>query len=524
MSNAFSFFRRFAPQDKVVGCSFDGSLLRQAVVRLSGASIRISKLQTSDTQAKKSSIVASCLASSKTLARPVEIALQKRKDVDAAFIFEAEAHLPYPLEQCLVDKVYLASSNGASTLQMFATLKTDLQEHLDKLQQHQLDPEQVLPKPLALCHFVKRFCSTDQLQIVIDIDSQETTCVLIKDGLPLMARSHPIGLKTLESVTRQDETGQPVIVDDELTNLHNYLREISRILLSFNNVLETSNLPLLFMGPVVQNQILIQLFGHVLKREIVQEHEMQPADGYSCNDLLIYAAPIGAALGYAFEQQGQSVNFRKDEFAFGDKWRRWKKELAIYFCLMLLLSIGLFAYFQADLSNKRLQLVEKYAQLLHIMDKNSPEQELIALSPDEIDDKLYDLEKELKASPEEMALHPDIPRASDVLAWLASHPNVVINGEDAKALKLESLAYTMVKRPEKGKLKEHYQVRIDIEFSSPSATMAREFHDALLAPNAYVDPKNELKWSVHRGRFRASFFLKDRTKYPQEQMTQGLSL
>jgi type IV pilus assembly protein PilM len=180
-----------------------------------------------------------------------------------------------------------------------------------------------------------------------------------------------------------------------------------------------------------------------------------------------------------------------------------------------MLSTALYALGEAHLTEQRHGLAEKYATLLVSMEKPAIEQEIIALNADQLEDKLNDLEQDLKQTREEMALHPDVPRVSDVLAWLSSHPKVVVAGEEDRAIKLESLNYVMVKRPEKGKLKEQYQVRVDLEFSSPSATMAREFHDALLAPNQFVDPKNELKWSVHRGRYRATFFLKDRTKYPQ---------
>src|SRR5262249_7288770 len=152
-----------------------------------------------------------------------------------AFTFEAESHLPYPLEQCLVDKVYLHSTNSATQLQLFGVLKSDLQQHLDTLQKEELDPELVCPKPLAICHFVKQFCPSREMQIVIDIDNQETTYLLVKDRLPLMARFHPVGLEKLESVTYVDQTGQVAINDNELAAVHQYLREISRILLAFQH-------------------------------------------------------------------------------------------------------------------------------------------------------------------------------------------------------------------------------------------------------------------------------------------------
>ncbi len=130
------------------------------------------------------------------------------------------------------------------------------------------------------------------------------------------------------------------------------------------------------------------------------------------------------------------------------------------------------------------------------------------MSTGDIDEGLVAIETSLQDTQDAIQLHPDVARVSDVLLWLSNHPQV------KSGIELESLHYVFVKRPEKGKAKEHYQVRVDLEFSAPSATTAREFHDALLMPNAFIDSKTELKWSVQRGRYLASFFLKDKTYYP----------
>lgn len=516
MFKAFSLVKFLIPQEQAVGLCLDGTTLRKAVLGVSESTISIKKLEIITENDDKNAIYASCIAASKTIARSIEIALTKQKDIDATFSFEAEAHLPYPLEQCIVDKISLGKSNGNTQLQLFSVLKTDVQQHLDDLKERSIDPEVLCPKPLALCHFVQRLYSPTDLHIALHVDRTETTCVLVQDGLPIMARSHPVGLDVLEGVTSVDDDGQTTINEDGLANVHQYLREISRILLAFQNGYETATLPLLFCGPVIENEILMQLFTNALERQIAPAPEKNPSDTYSWEELLIYAVPIGCALAVRLEQKGQSINFRKDEFAYSDKWRRWKKELAVYFCLMLLLSAGSFMYGKAQLKEQQTTLIEKYATLLQVMEKEAPSDELLAMSPDELGEKLFALETELEEHSDEMALHPDVPRVSDLLAWLSTHPNVVLTGDDPKALSLESLSYNMVKRPEKGKLKERYQVKVDLEFSAPSPTMARELHDALLAPNAFVDPKTELKWSVHRGHFKASFFLKDRTKYPQQ--------
>lgn len=104
---------------------------------------------------------------------------------------------------------------------------------------------------------------------------------------------------------------------------------------------------------------------------------------------------------------------------------------------------------------------------------------------------------------------------SDVLAWLGTHPNFVTATKDkGSSLQIESFNYTLIKRPEPSKKQEKYQVKVELEFSSPTPKMAREFHDALISPNDFVDPKGEIKWNSNKDRYRTSFFLKDKTVYP----------
>lgn len=487
-----------------------------AQVTLSRNKLKIVTLTTEPVKPLDNRAIISCLPSSKLLVRPLEISLAKPKDVEAAFRFEAETQLPYPLDSCILAKVTLSRTKSTTQLTLYSALKTDLQAHLEALKSSEIDPEAICPKPLALCHFVNHCFRKTGLQIILDIDYEETSLILIKDGQLLAARSHPIGLQKLQQVTAIDADGNVSINEDHLPFMHEYLREISRILLSFQNLHDAQELSFLFTGPVVQHTILAELIATFLQKEVASCPEGYDNKAFSWNEVLAYAAPLGATLYKFYESKDQAVNFRQEEFAFSGKWRRLKRELGIYCCLMLALSGSLFVWSQAKVREQERHLLEKYSSLLATLERTPQEQELLTLNASDLTDKLSVLEQELSQSKEEMALHPDIPRVSDLFAWLNSHPKVVDAESPDKSLSLESLTYTMVKRPEKGKANEHYQVRVDLEFSSPSATMAREFHDALLAPNAFVDPKHELKWSVHRGHYRASFFLKDRTKYPHQ--------
>ncbi len=81
-------------------------------------------------------------------------------------------------------------------------------------------------------------------------------------------------------------------------------------------------------------------------------------------------------------------------------------------------------------------------------------------------------------------------------------------------IQIESFNYSVTKRPDITKKLEKYQVKVEVEFNAMNATAAREFHDALLAPNPFIDPKGDVKWTSNKNLYKATFFLKDRTAYP----------
>jgi type IV pilus assembly protein PilM len=252
-----------------------------------------------------------------------------------------------------------------------------------------------------------------------------------------------------------------------------------------------------------------------------------------------YAIPIGLALT-ALPKVKDQINFRQNEFAYSNPWKRYKKPIAIYMALCCLLAFFLYLFGETWIGYHEDKLKEEYGKILQVMNKSyhSFEEEyeqknptvkrfedtiipLKNLTRQELIERLNALEKELQGAPDIFPLLPNTPRVSDVLAWLSTHPNVVLKTteqthetNDQTLLQIESFSYALVKRPELSKKQERYQVKIELEFSSPTPKLAREFHDALITPNDFVDPKGEIKWNSNRGKYRTSFFLKDKTIYP----------
>ncbi len=478
-------------------------------------------------EAKKltKAIITTAFPTLKTIARTIEIELLKKEMLDSVLQYQIEPLLPYDLSQCILDKIELKKTGKQHQFLVFSAKKDDLQSHLEEYQALGIDPEIIAPKALGLAQFARLFFPDGAARLFIDISAVETTCLLFQNGAPLAIRSLPMTLEADVTATTSVEK-----------HLENYARELSRILVGFQNSFpEAKEAPIVFTGTQERDPIILSFLGKLLGYQTECVQNIPPTvtlgQNISLDDLTAFAAPIGLALIMSpFQNEiaklKLSINFRKDEFFYARKWRRWKKDLVLYFILMCSLSLFLYNIGEQNLKSKSHEVHEKYLSLISQIEKTEEDIETAfakalnlekknlsnaSLSLNELQDRFTFIENTfLKRPYEEIALHPNIARVSDLLAWLSSHPKVV----QAAPITVESLSYSMQKRPDKEKMKEHYAVRVDLDFTAPTGEIAREFYDTLNEPNLFVDPKEEVKWSVQRGRYQTSFFLKDRTQYP----------
>lgn len=233
------------------------------------------------------------------------------------------------------------------------------------------------------------------------------------------------------------------------------------------------------------------------------------------------------------------INFRQSEFAYPHPWKRVQKPLILYFALCLGLAFAFYLFGNAYIHRQEDKLKYEYVDLLDSMKKpyslfetefneslptnkgtsDTPEVvNVLELSQSDIVQRLDYLDKELTAKPDLFPLLPNTPKVSDVLAWMTKLSKASDLKEEKETedngIQLTSFSYKMMKRPEFNKKKEVYQVKVELEFITSSPKNAREFHDALVTPNDFLDSNNEVKWSSERGKYRISFFLKDKTYYP----------
>lgn len=489
-------------------------------------------------------LIVTTLNSDEVLIRNLDIKLKKERDIDSVLAFQAEPLLPYPVEDAILDRVTLSQSSEGTQVTLVAARKDHIQQHIEQWTAMDITPDVVSCVPVALAFFSKLVTKTENPHVVLHLGKTQTTCALVKNGKLIAAQSNSTGVDTL---TQNIPLGTPTIDFDKVSPqdapelyevLETWRRDITRLLYALSkNVREMEVKELLITGEGAEFLNLGPTLCRDAHRHILTP-ESVPNFSISSELMQRFAVSIGAALS-ALENTKNQINFRQQNFSHPNPWRHLKKPLAIYFGLCLALATAFYFFGQANISHSEGQIRQDYINLLTTMNKSysafeeefaskthstndSEVPKLEALTPGMISQRLELLQKDLKENPDTFPLFPNTARVSDLLAWLSTHPNVTgQNNGTLSPLQIDSLSYTLVKRPELKKKQEKYQVKVEIEFSTATPKLAREFHDALIAPNELVDPKGEVKWSTTKGKYRASFFLKDKTHYPNSVGTEG---
>lgn len=492
-------------------------------------------------------LVVTTLESDEVLVRQLDVKLKKEADIDSVLAFQAEPLLPYPVENAVLDRVIVGQDAEGSQLCVLAAKKESVQQHLEKWKTCEVEPEVISSTPFALAMFSKLFSPTHDSHFVLHLGKTQTTCILVRNNQLLASQTCHIGVNALSqafdkeraenSEAKVSELDFASISPSENPLLHAALEEwrleITRLLYALSKQLKDENASgVLLAGEGASYVNLGAALCQTAQKEIIPLKVNSQFDLPNA-ELQRYAISIGAALS-ALPSSKEQINFRQQDLAYPHPWRRLQKPLAIYFGSCLLLALAIYLFGAAYASHKEDVMRQEYVSLLSTMNKpyDSVEKEyaakmhlkatevtpLYALSVSDIGSRLQLLQKDLKDSSDAFPLQPNVPRVSDVIAWLSTHPNV-INSSDASgnpisSLQIDNFNYVMVKRPEIKKPNEKYQVKVEIEFSTPTPKLAREFHDALIAPNDLVDPKGEVKWSTNKGKYKTSFFLKDKTTYP----------
>lgn len=456
------------------------------------------------------------------LVRQMEVPLHRSSDIDASLEFQAEPLLPYPIEEALLDKVVLSRDREGAILTLLAVRRSAVDALVKGFLACGVEPDVISCVPQALVNLARVTEDLGEAAIVVHLGEEAVTFVLLERGKLLAARGLSRG-GALSSGSKKSE----------------YFQEVCRSFFALTRQWEGAPFERVHLvGPMSMDAAFVEELSSELGLAALQMVPSEALAGVSIEEFHRLAVPIGLALA-GQPSVGLQVDFLQKAGTTSRRWQRLKKPLLAYLAASLVTAILLVGWGKFEAIKTLSRSKEGYVELLALLGKSYDqfEEEYRATKPidpayltnktllslDELDAealnrRLFVLNGQTKVLTTPIALLPDVPQVSDVLSWLSGLAKEACGDEqevDGRlALQMENFAYTMVKRPEQNKPKERYQVRVELEFSTSVPRIARELHRELLEPNAFIDPASEVTWTVTRQKYRTSFLLKDKTRYP----------
>lgn len=543
--------------DETLGLENEGALLRGALVRYNKGAPSIQRLFTLAIEAGEKEIplsktllkrvlIVTGLAPEDTLVRPLEVKLTKQSDVDTVLPFQAEPLLPYPINQAYIDRWVLGKTADSTQMSLLAVRKEVLQNHLKWYEETlHVDPERVSTDSAALSLFAHWYAPTSGLLLILHLGRDNAVFLLAEEGKVLAAQSLPPSLTPLwchpvKEVPTKEGTAPYPPTNHSQNSLETLRQTLTRLLFAFNKHVKGRDiLKVLYTGEGaigVKNSTLLSTLTDWLGKERIELITPIKPRNYDNHDLLTYAIPIGLACGaFPDARNTDPIQLRQGEDAYKHPFKRLKIPLILFTAAALLCAFSLYLWNATAIQTRLTSLQAQYGTLLTQMNRNHEEIEaqvsgkgssetpvnclaLSRLSPLAINRRLAFLEKEQTHIPDTFPLQPNILRVSDLLAYLSIHPKATqidpTTGAKTPLFQINSINYQMIKRPDRNKPTEHYQVKVDLELQSNDSKGPRELYDALMQPNEVVDAGNAVTWAAGQGKYRISFYLKDHTVYP----------
>ncbi len=407
-------------------------------------------LSLSDRIVSRDAVLISALPPREVLVRHTKMQVKKRKELLAALSFQIEPLLPYPIENAILQAEPAARGNHVT---VFATRIDMVERHLETLREEGIEPERVTCTPYALAALSKTFEFADSPLFLVHEGRELVTCILVDRGNLIAARAFD----------RSEEIGL----------------EVHKTALSFA---AAHRLP-------IEAVYLIGKGREAIGKATNKEVRTPRALGLRIDELEEHAVALGAALS------ATGPDFRQKTLVYPYQWRRIKKPLTTFFLCTALLIGSCYGWSKVSFEMQQKKIAALFTYLSETPPPTSAQGYL---------QKLNGIEQTIRAEPELYPLVPNLPTVHELLGWLtALEPKIEIT----------SLNYKMVKRPDLSHPKQHYQVKVDVEFTAKSPAEATAFHEELLAPNPIINASQEISWQTGKGKYRTSFFLKDKTRY-----------
>jgi hypothetical protein len=449
--------------------------------------------------------IASALSAKNFLIRSMEIKVAGGRHIEEAIAFQSEALSHFKPEEVITVPFLGKKEKGKAEALLFTVPCDGLKEHLTKLQEFGIEPDVVSTVPSALCHFIRWKFPKLTDGFLIDLGSNETTCVLMEKGE--LKKSHAIskGIEGLLAAFHEDR--KKILLKNEIEgsakqsdllllkpglnpNLSGELielrQELAKIYYSMTRGLTK---PVIFTGRC-------DAFIHL--REFLID--------FSEGEWLLNSEEqkFAISMGLALEQTtSHPLQLRQGAFFPKKNWSRMGFYALTLLAASILLSASLLAIGYQSTSLRKQEMLEalQTASRKTLLTEGGMEEQ--------IDQWISAIEENNKEYPYIL----QAPKATEVFSWLSSHPLLEELKREGDPIDLRELKYQLVTYPTIHSDKEPFLAKVELEFNFKSPMNGRKFHEALRAGDAWVDPKKEISWdALHEG-YRATFYMKNRSPH-----------
>lgn len=414
----------------------------------------------------KGSLITSAVDGRYILVRPLKVSLTKPHEIQSALEFQVDSLFPYKSSEGIYQGQILETQEKQSSLSVVGVRTDHLQKHLKELS---FEPECVTSLPQALAALLYLSSKSEKLELILHLESESVQIALCQRGN--LIKAHRFSFATVEE-------------------LH---VELKRALFAFSqNPIESVSLLGSFDEP--SKSLIQETLGLTPQKLSLSSFKI------SDEKLEQFAIPIGIALMGA---QHDSLNFRQKTFLYPFPMKRLKRPLFAMLGAACALAISTYLLTCVWTEGKRVSLKKEMESIASQLETPLA---LELSSPGDFTSELSRLRETLEERPDTFPLFPGLPRVKELLPWLASLSN-------DPSLTFTEISYHLEKHPEIKKRSEHYLAKVFLEMTIKDPTSAKQFQEALLKSNAFVDHKHPLTWEQQGAHYKVSFALKDKTRY-----------
>lgn len=261
--------------------------------------------------------VVSALPGDRATWRTVTLPFRDRKKVAQTLPFEIESHIPFDLDEVVIDYQVLHRDRAGTTLLAGIVPRAELASHLETLTEAGIDPKTVDLAPLAAFNALTLLPDRPATFAFVELDSSLVAVALQRTG-------QLVGLRTLNARARSAATngggpGHGAPDPDALA------AEVRWTLLALNGAPLEDGLVCYVAGEASDVDVLAPVLSRRLGCEVrrVETFPLKGMGPEKAGEAPAFSSSLGLALREAVPTSTLGLNFRRGEFAY----RRSQQEL-----------------------------------------------------------------------------------------------------------------------------------------------------------------------------------------------------